>query len=240
MEEMVAGMSEEARAQELEANFEATGGKVFSVSMFPVIDRQVSGECVIAIDLAGFTQQQKGKSKIILDDHAIVVARIHHEGWHIERIYHGQWDVRETALRIVKAWRDWGAPPVGIEKGMARNAVCGVDGKGGYLGDFMQRYGYFEVLPLTHSNQRKEDRIKWAIQGRAEKGQITLQPDDHLPPEEKWVSKFLGQAVDFPNPLAHDDLLDAVAYVDQLADKAAGWDIQVHDDWIPHDLEVGY
>jgi hypothetical protein len=72
-------------------------------------------------------------------------------------------------------------------------------------------------------------------------GQITLQPDDELDQEDKWVGKFLSQAVDFPNPLAHDDLLDAVAYIDQLADDAIGWDINIDDDWwAPHDLEVGY
>jgi hypothetical protein len=242
IEAMVSGMSSEAIAQELEANFEATGGKVFSKDMFPVVDmRYLQGGYVIPIDLAGFTAADKKNQKIILDDHAIVVAKIHNAGWHIERIYHGQWDIRETCLRIIKAWRDYGAPPVGIERGMAKNAVCGDDGKGGFLGELMHRYGYFDVKPLTHSNQRKEDRIKWALQGRAERGMITLQPDDHLPTEEKWVQKFLDQAVDFPNQLAHDDLLDAVAYTDQLAEMAVTWDIvAVGDDWTPHDPDIGY
>ena len=241
LESIVGNMSEEARKQELEASFEATGGKVFNTHMFPIVENIAPGGYVIAVDLAGFSDQGRSTTqKVVLDDHAICVARVHERGWHIERIYHGQWDIRETALRIIKAWREWGFCPVGIERGMAKNAVCGDDGKGGYLGELMHKYGYFDVVPLTHSNQKKEDRIKWALQGRAEKGQITLEPDDHLAPEDKWIGKFLGQAVDFPNKLAHDDLLDAVAYIDQMADKSVMWDLEIQNDWYPHDPEVGY
>ena len=241
MAAMAAGLSEEAQKQELEANFEATGGKVFSYDMFPRLHCEKSGGYVISCDLAGFSKADgKNKQKIVLDDHAICVAKVHDSGWHIERIYHGKWDVRETALRIIKAWRDYGSPPVGIERGMSKNAICGEDGRSGYLVELMHRYGYFEVYPLTHGNQRKEDRIKWALQARAETGKITLEPDDHLPQEEKWVDKFLGQAVDFPNPLAKDDLLDAVAYVEQLSTNAIVWPSALDDGWVPHDLEVGY
>lgn len=236
------GMSEEARKQEVEASFSASGGIVFNTRMFPVqkLHPHIHGAVVIAIDLAGFSTEGRNKTPLMLDDHAICVAEVHENGWHIHRIYHGQWDVRETALRIVKIWRDWGRPPIGMEKGMARNAVCGQDGESGYLGEFMHKYGYFTVKPLTHGNNKKEDRIKWALQGRAEKGQITLEPDTDLDPEDKWIGKFLGQAVDFPNPLAHDDLLDALAYIDQMAEDAVGWNIEMDDSWVPHDLEVGF
>lgn len=240
LESIVAGLSEDARKQELEASFEATGGKIFSFDMFPVRKDIRVGSYVIACDLAGFSAQGRNQQKAILDDHALAVAKITETGWHIERVYHGQWDIRETALRIIKAWRDHGNCPVGIERGMAKNAIAGDDGQSGYLRELMHKYGYFDVIPLTHGNQKKEDRIKWALQGRAERGQITLEPDDDLPQEQKWVGKFLSQAVDFPNPLAHDDLLDAVAYVDQLAEQASSWDIAIDDSWYPHDLEVGY
>jgi hypothetical protein len=242
LEVMAGSLSDDARRQEMEASFEATGGKVFSMQMFPVVQLPTPGEMVIAVDLAGFSSSEgKSRAKQVLDDHAIVIARIHAKGWHIERIYHGKWDVRECALRIIKAWRDHGCPPIGIERGVAKNAVCGEDGYSGYLGELMHKYGYFNVKGLTHGNNRKEDRIKWAIQGRAEKGQITLEPDTHLAEEEKWINKFLSQAVDFPNPLAHDDLLDAVAYVDQMAESGMGWgEITMFNNWSPHDEEVGF
>lgn len=241
IESMVGGMSKDAVKQETEASFESAGGKVFHMNMFPVVKNIAPGENVIACDLAGFsTAEGKNKAKVILDDHAIVVAKIHDKGWHIERIHHGKWDIREVSLRIIRAWRDAGRCDVGIERGMAKNGVSGEDGQSGYLGELMHKYGYFTVKGLTHGNNKKEDRIKWALQGRAERGQITLEPDDDLPEDEKWVGKFLSQAVDFPNPLAHDDLLDAVAYVDQMAENHTSWDIQLFDDWQPHDEEVGY
>jgi hypothetical protein len=242
IQSMIDSSSADAIKQELEASFEATGGKVFSFDMFPVRKCTAPGANVIAVDLAGFsTAEGKNRSKVVLDDHAIAVAKIHEKGWHIERIYHGKWDVRGVSLRIIKARRDHGMAPVGIEKGMAKNAVSGDDGMSGYLGELMVKYGYFEVKGLTHSNAKKEDRVKWALQGRAEKGQITLEPDDHLPEEEKWVGKFLSQAVDFPNPLAKDDLLDAVAYIDQMAEEAYNWgSVTLYDDWSAHDEEVGF
>jgi len=242
LQSMIDGASADAVKQELEASFEATGGKVFSMDMFPVRKCAHQGDHVIAVDLAGFsTADGKNKAKVVLDDHAIAVARIHEKGWHIERVYHGQWDVRGVSLRIIKARKDWHDCPVGIERGMAKNAVAGDDGQSGYLGELMGKYGYFQVKGLTHANAKKEDRVKWALQGRAEKGQITLEPDDHLPAEQKWVGKFLSQAVDFPNPLAHDDLLDAVAYIDQMAEDVYSWDsVTLYDDWSAHDEEVGF
>lgn len=248
LESIVGNLSEEARRQELEASFEGQAGRVFTIDMFPVVQMNEVLDVrrcatVIAVDLAGFSKGVTRKGSIdVLDDHAICIALIHDKGWHIQQIIHGKWDVRLTALQIIKAWRQNHRPEVGIERGMAKNAVCGDDGCSGYLGELMHKYGYFTVKPLTHANQKKEDRIKWALQGRAEKGQITLEPDDSLAPDEKWVGKFLSQAIDFPNELAKDDLLDSVAYVDQMADTAANWNAVNLDlyEWQPHDEEVAF
>jgi phage terminase large subunit-like protein len=97
----------------------------------------------------------------------------------------------------------------------------------------MQRLGiFFTVEPLTHGNNKKTDRITWALQGRAEKGRIQLV-------RGAWNKEFLEQAEDFPSQLAHDDLLDAVAYIDQLADPwMDGPDS--YDDWTPTDAVAGY
>jgi hypothetical protein len=229
--------SEEAQAQELEASFEATGGKVFTYEQFPILPCAHQGEYVLACDLAGFSSPEgKGKTKAILDDHALAVVRVHDKGYHVERIYHGRWDVRETAARIMRAWQVHNCVKMGIEIGVAKTAVIG------FLEELMAAKGdYFEVNDLKHMNQSKEDRIKWALQGRADKGQITLESDQDLEAEDKWIGKFLGQAVDFPNKLAHDDLLDAVAYaIDQLAETGMGWSMQIEDNWRPLDDLAGY
>ena len=229
--------SEEAQKQELEASFDATGGKVFTYDQFPVAHCARKGETVLACDLASFSAVEgRGKTKAILDDHALAVVRVHEKGYHVERIYHGRWDVRETALKILKAYKKHQCIKMGIEIGMAKTAVES------FVMELQDSYGeYFVIEELKHMNQAKEDRIKWALQGRADRGQITLEDDQDLKPEEKWIGKFLGQCVDFPNKLAHDDLLDAVAYaIDQLAEQGMGWSIESVDNWKPLDDLAGY
>ena len=80
-----------------------------------------------------------------------------------------------------------------------------------YLEDEMRRLNvYPNIVPVTHGGQKKTERIQWALQGRFEKGRITLCEGD-------WNRRFIEQLLDFPNPMAHDDLIDALAYIDQVA-----------------------
>lgn len=228
IKELARDLTTEQYRQEIEASFESTGGRYLSESMFEIVKEvPYPGDRYIAIDLAGFQTSDAGRTIQRLDEHAIAVVVNHAGGWCVEEIIHGQWDTRETALRIVKAYRDYRPLKIGIEKGMAKDAVMP------YLEDEMNRLGiYFRVEPLTHGNQRKSDRITWALQGRAEKGRIQLL-------EGMWNRKFLQQAVDFPSTLTHDDLIDALAYIDQLADPwFEGPDVV--DEWEPLDEYTGY
>ena len=221
-------MSTDRFRQEFEASFEGGSGVVLRREMFTLLDRRPDvGDFYIACDLAGFEPTEGGRKLKRLDDHAIAVVLNHSGGWCIEEIIHGQWDTRETALRIVKAFRDYRPTRLGIERGMAKNAVMP------YLTDEMQRLGtFFAVEELTHGNNRKTDRIAWALQGRAEKGRLQVV-------RGAWNKEFFEQAEDFPSPLSHDDLLDAVAYIDQLADPwMDGPDS--YDDWQPLDAVAGY
>lgn len=221
-------MSTERYRQEMEASFESGGGLVMTKEMFGHVENTpYPGDVYIAADLAGYQAVEGGRKVARLDDHAIAVVCNHAGGWHVIEIIHGQWDTRETALRLVKAYRDYRPVKFGIEKGMSMNAVLP------YLTDEMNRLGvYFEVTPLTHGNQKKTDRITWALQGRAEKGRITLGPG-------KWKKAFLEQACDFPSRLAHDDLIDALSYIDQLADPWFDGPDMI-DDWEPMDDMAGY
>lgn len=221
-------MSAERFRQEMEASFETGAGVLLRRDMLRVItDVPYPCERYIACDLAGFASTEGGRQIKKLDDSAIAVVAVHAGGWCIEDIINGQWDTRSTALRIVKAFRDYRPVAIGIESGMASNAVMP------YLSDEMTRLGvYFTVTPLSHGNKRKADRIAWALQGRAEKGRIQLL-------EGSWNAKFIEQAEDFPSPRAHDDLIDAVAYIDQIADPFySGPD--VIDEWVPLDATAGY
>lgn len=221
-------MTVERFRQEYEASFEGGSGLLLTRKMFPVVTQiPYPSEVFIACDLAGFEPVEQGRHLKKLDDHAIAIVANHQGGWCVLDIVYGQWDVRKTALMIVKAYRDFRPVALGIEKGMARNAVLP------YMNDEMNRLGtYFEVAELTHGNQKKPDRIAWALQGRADKGRIQLL-------DGPWIKKFFEQAEDFPNPRAHDDLIDAVAYIDQLAPP---WFDHTgeQDNWAPLDDYAGY
>jgi phage terminase large subunit-like protein len=55
----------------------------------------------------------------------------------------------------------------------------------------------------------------WALQGRFENGIVSMNKGD-------WNARFLDQLFQFPDPLTHDDLVDALAYIDQLANVPYG------------------
>ena len=53
-----------------------------------------------------------------------------------------------------------------------------------------------------------------------QKGEIYLL-DDKMK-DDKWISKFIDQAVSFPSKYVHDDLVDALAYIDQMDPESMG------------------
>jgi hypothetical protein len=199
-------------SQEYEASFATAKGSVFNSKWWKYADRvPFDGDTYMAVDLAGFSNvgSLTRKELKVRDESAIAVVTCGQEGWYVEDIRHGQWDVRRTALELMDAYRTYRPVEVGIERGMAKNAVLP------YLEDEMKRLNcFYSVIELTHGNNKKADRIKWALQGRAEKGRIFLNENG------EWVNRFVRQASDFPSSLAHDDLLDAVSYIDQLANTA--------------------
>jgi phage terminase large subunit-like protein len=209
--------SPELYAQEIEGRFVAKGGALFAYDDFKVTDEEPKGgSWFITVDLAGFERASGKKNAEMkrLDDHAICIAKAYpttdnqgkpDTGWWIKEIRYGKWDVMECAAEIMKAYYEHKAVTVGIEKGALKNAVMGPL-------DALQRANrkYMNVYPLSHGNTKKYDRVQWALQGRAKRGLVTLN-------KGKWNSLFLEQAVDFPSKLSHDDLLDAVAYLDQVA-----------------------
>lgn len=205
---MTGDMSLQLVQQEIEASFISQGGKYFTAEQFitdPVEPEE--GEWVVACDLAGF-EKPAGERKATpakRDNSAIALVKVGPEGWWIKDIRYGRWTVHETALQIMQAAKSVGTRRVGIEKGITMQAVLP------YLTDLMRKYNrWMEVIPLSHGNQKKADRIQWALQGRAEKGKIKIAPG-------AWNGKFIEEACDFPDPRSSDDLIDAVAYVDQMA-----------------------
>jgi len=206
-------MSSYAFRQEFMASFEAMGSEMFKEDWITYKEEEPSGgEYYIAVDLAGFEEVGKKRTKNTkLDSTAIAVVKVQDDGeWWIANIITGRWDLNTTAEKILQAVRDYKPISVGIEKGIARQAVMSP------LSDLMRKYNtFFRVDELSHGNRKKTDRIMWALQGRFENGVISLNKGD-------WNMKFLDELFQFPNDLVHDDTVDALAYIDQLANVAYG------------------
>ena len=202
--------------QEFMASFEAAGGELFKEEHIKFSEEEPDeGQFYIAVDLAGFADVQTATTKTNrLDQTSIAVVKAGTEGWWVADIIHGRWGVEKTARKIFEAVRDYQPVAVGIEKGALKNAVYP------YLNDIMKaKQRFFRVEELTHGNKRKIDRIVWALQGRFEHGKITLNKGE-------WNTEFLDELFQFPNKLVHDDLIDSLAYIDQLAQVAYAIDYE--------------
>ena len=202
--------------QEFMASFEAQGGELFKEEHIKFCEEEPDeGQFYIAVDLAGFAEIEKATTKTNrLDQTSIAVVKAGTEGWWVADIIHGRWGVEKTARKIFDAVRDYQPVAVGIEKGALKNAVYP------YLNDIMKaNQRFFRVEELTHGNKRKIDRIVWALQGRFEHGKITLNKGE-------WNTEFLDELFQFPNKLVHDDLIDSLAYIDQLAQVAYAIDYE--------------
>lgn len=201
-------MSSFAFRQEFMSSFEAAASDIFKPEWIKYsTEEPEEGSYFIAVDLAGFedVMKQQGNKKSRLDETAIAIVKVDTSGWWVKEIQHGRWDVRECAVRILKAARDVRATIIGIEKGSLKNAVSP------YLLDLMKRLGFFpRIEDVTHGNQKKTDRIVWSLQGRFEHGRITLNKGD-------WNERFVEQLLNFPDSKVHDDLIDALSYIDQIA-----------------------
>lgn len=194
--------------QEFEASFATAGQEIFKEDWIKTGKEPQYGSYVIAVDLAGFEDLAKGETnRKRLDETAIAVVKISDEdgSWFVKEIIHGRYDIKETAAKILKAITDYEPVAIGIEKGSLKNAVLP------YLTDLMRKYNkYSHIHDLTHGNRKKTDRIVWSLQGRFEHGRIILN-------EQGDFEDFKEQLLLFPTPGVHDDLVDALSYIDQLA-----------------------
>jgi phage terminase large subunit-like protein len=228
-------MSTQAFRQEFEATFETFSGGIFKEEWVTYVEDNrdfkegTIGHYVVAVDPAGFEQaiKDRGLKSSKLDETSIAVVKIVGDEWLVKDIYHGRWGIKETANRILNAAVDSEATTVGIEAGALKNAIMP------YLEDEMRTKGrWVNITDVTHGGKRKTDRITWALQGRLEHGRIKFRKAD-------WNNHFISQMMDFPSPLSHDDLLDSLAYIDQVSVADYAGSIEL-DEWEPMDAVAGY
>jgi predicted phage terminase large subunit-like protein len=217
--------------QEFLASFTNSGTGLFKEEWLKYGTEPADGSWYIAIDLAGFKEVNNATSAADkrLDQSAICVVKATDDGtWFVEKIEYGRWGIDETAMRIIKNVNEYQPVAVGLEKGMARQAVLGP------LEKLMREYNtYFHVMELTHGNQKKTDRIMWSLQGNFEHGRIILNKD------QNW-SEFIDQYLMFPSTQVHDDTIDALAYISQIANTVSVEEMDREEDWHPLDVESAY
>jgi predicted phage terminase large subunit-like protein len=223
-------MSSFAFRTEFMASFEAASGGIFKEEWIKIDDEEPKdGRYFVAVDLAGFENVAAATTakKKRLDQSAIAIVKVTSEGWWVADIEYGRWDIKQTAQKIFDVVRDYEPVCVGIERGALKNAVLP------YLSDLMRKYNsYFRIEDLTHGNKKKTDRITWSLQGRLEHGKITFN-------EGPWNSEIIDELMNFPNAQVHDDLIDALSYIDQIAIAEYTSDYE-EDDYTPMDAVSGY
>lgn len=217
--------------QEYMAAWDAKGSEFFDPEAFDYYEEKpkaMPGNYYIAVDLAGFESDRGNKTKR-RDNSAMAVVFVSDSGvWWVEDIVFGRWTPQETAEKIFRAVEQYRPISVGIERGIAQQAVMEP------LQDTMRRTArVFRIELLTHGNQKKQDRILWALQGRFEHGKIKIKRGD-------WNIEFVDEASAFPSQLVHDDLIDALSYIDQLATTPYLSDLDVDDGYEPYDAISGY
>ena len=222
-------MSRYSYRQEFLASFEAQASELFKEEDI-IFDEEEpdAGEYYVSVDLAGFADANKVKTKTKwLDETAISVVKANTDGWWVADIIHGRWGVEETARKIFQTVSKYRPISVGIEKGALKNAVLP------YISENMKKnQQFFRIEELTHGNQKKTDRIIWALQGRIEQGMLKFN-------KGPWNTLLLDQLFQFPNPLVHDDLIDSLAYIDQMARIAYDVDFE-EEDYQYVDAVAGY
>jgi predicted phage terminase large subunit-like protein len=214
--------------QEFMASFNAKESELFKESWLQFDTEEPDiGDYYIAIDLAGFQELGKKGNKR-LDNSAIAVVKVNEDGWWVKDIMCGKWTFDETIRNIFHCVKKYKPISVGIEKGISRQAIMSP------LVDMMKRHNlFFRIEELTHGNINKTNRIVHSLQGRFEHGRVTLNEGD-------WNIQFVDELMQFPSPLTHDDMIDALSYIDQLAHVAYSGNFEQHDDWECLDSVAGY
>lgn len=230
-------LSSFAFKQEYLASFNNSGTDTFKEEWLKYGPEPIGGSYYIACDLAGFESVLSANTarKKRLDNSAFAIVKVTDEGkWFVKKIEYGRWDVRETAVRILKNVREFKPVMVGIEKGTTMNAVMP------YLSDLMRKNSiFFHVHPISHGNEKKVDRIVWALQGMFEHGRITINQEG-MQHKSAWQNQFLDEYLMFPTKDVHDDLIDSLSMISQMAVTNYGVEDQDEDEFEPIDVIVGF
>lgn len=195
---------------------------------------EIPGDWYVAVDIGSLAGHETavGYQQKRLDQTAIAVVKVCEDGtWWVRDVYLGRWTEDETVRRIAEAVESCQPVAIGIEKGALFNVVAPK-----VRAELHRRRRMAQITPLTHDNTSKVHRITWALQGKMEHGRLVFR-------EAEWNREVEDQLFNFPSPQIHDDALDALAYIDQLA-KDRNWfnvdEVEMESNWVPVDPMIGY
>jgi hypothetical protein len=214
--------------QEYMASFNNAGAGLFKEEWIKFGEEPKDGSWYMAVDLSGFEEIGKKNGNKRLDKSAIACVKVTDDGsWFVDKIELGRWTTEDTALRILKNIEHYRPLAVGIERGIAKQAVMGP------LAEAMRRHNcYAHIHDLTHGNRKKQDRVVWALQGPFEHGRITLNAESDF-------DVLVDELLMFPTAGVHDDTVDALSYIEQIAITTPMFD-DADDDWSALDVISGY
>jgi Terminase large subunit, T4likevirus-type, N-terminal len=201
-------LSTMAFQQEFEASFESGSSGLFLPEWIIETQQVPRGgyTTVVTVDLTGYDAKELASSSNNkrLDNCAITTGHIKGKDWVVEKIDYGRWTVAETAARIVAACKDADCRFLGIEKGLSLQALASTL----YL-EMREQNWHPHLELLTHGNATKVDRIVNSLQAGLEKGRIKFIPGNYM-------KELRDQLLQFPDPKAHDDLVDSVSMIEQM------------------------
>ena len=226
-------MSTFAFRQEFMANFEAPQSDIFKEDWVIVKDKDdepENGTYYMAVDLAGFenVSKQASNKKKYLDQTSIAIVKVGDDNkWWVDKVDAGRWDIKEVCERILKHTQLYGIQVIGIEKGSLMRAVMP------YLTEMMLKQNiYPRIEEIAIGNRSKVDRVVGALQGRFEHKQVELCDGD-------WVKEFKDELLNFPTTGIHDDMVDSVSLIAQIANAVMYFE-DLDDEYEPLDWISGY
>ena len=226
-------MSTFAFRQEFMANFEAPQSDIFKEDWVVVRDKEEEpehGTYYMAVDLAGFenVSKQASNKKKYLDQTSIAIVKVGDDNkWWVDKVDAGRWDIKEVCERILKHAQLYGIQVIGIEKGSLMRAVMP------YLTEMMLKQNiYPRIEEIAIGNRSKVDRVVGALQGRFEHKQVELCDGD-------WVKEFKDELLNFPTTGVHDDMVDSVSLIAQIANAVTYFE-DLDDEYEPLDWISGY
>jgi predicted phage terminase large subunit-like protein len=152
--------------------------------------------------------------RLTADYTAIVVVGVDSENnWFVLDIIYGRFDPSQTMDEIFKAVSKYKPIKVGIEQVAFQKAI-----EHFLVKEMPKRNIFFSITPLK-AQKNKELRIE-TLQPRFTAGTIWL-PEQNEEERVPWLIELESELLSFPNG-KHDDLIDSLAYVEQIAIPPSG------------------